>query len=42
VIASFFDGGVTLPIYVFSSIRRGINPEIDATGTAVMVFSRPC
>ncbi len=40
VIASFVAGGrVTLPIYVFSSIRRGVTPEINAIGTAVMVFS---
>jgi spermidine/putrescine transport system permease protein len=40
VIASFVAGGrVTLPIYVFSSIRRGVTPEINAIGTTVMVFS---
>ena len=40
VIASFVAGGrVTLPIYVFASIRRGVTPEINAIGTAVMLFS---
>lgn len=40
VIASFVAGSrVTLPIYVFASIRRGVTPEINAIGTAVMVFS---
>ncbi len=29
----------TLPIYVFSSIRRGVTPEINAIGTMVMVAS---
>jgi len=29
----------TLPIYVFSSIRRGVTPEINVIGTTVMVFS---
>jgi spermidine/putrescine transport system permease protein len=32
-------GRVTLPIYVFASIRRGVTPEINAIGTTVMVFS---
>jgi spermidine/putrescine transport system permease protein len=26
----------TLPIYIFSSIRRGVTPEINAIGTMVM------
>lgn len=40
VIAFFVAGPLnTLPIYVFSSIRRGVTPEINAIGTAVMVFS---
>ncbi len=29
----------TLPIYVFSSIRRGVTPEINVIGTTVMLFS---
>ena len=29
----------TRPIYVFSSIRRGVTPEINAIGTAIMMFS---
>lgn len=40
VIAFFVAGPLnTLPIYVFSSIRRGVTPEINAIGTAVMMFS---
>jgi spermidine/putrescine transport system permease protein len=40
VIAFFVAGSKnTLPIYVFSSIRRGVTPEINAIGTAVMIFS---
>ena len=40
VIASFVAGKlVTLPIYVWASIRRGVTPEINAIGTAVMLFS---
>ena len=29
----------TLPIYVFSSIRRGVTPEINAIGTVVLAVS---
>jgi spermidine/putrescine transport system permease protein len=40
VIAFFVAGSDnTLPIYVFSSIRRGVTPEINAIGTMVMMFS---
>lgn len=40
VIAFFVAGSKnTLPIYVFSSIRRGVTPEINAIGTMVMMFS---
>jgi spermidine/putrescine transport system permease protein len=40
VIAFFVAGSKnTLPIYVFSSIRRGVTPEINAIGTMVMLFS---
>jgi spermidine/putrescine transport system permease protein len=40
VVASFVNGSRnTLPIYVFSSIRRGVTPEINAIGTTVMLFS---
>ena len=40
VVAFFVAGSVTtLPIYVFSSIRRGVTPEINVIGTTVMVFS---
>jgi spermidine/putrescine transport system permease protein len=40
-IIAFFVAGpnVTLPIYVFSSIRRGITPEINAVGTVVLLTS---
>ena len=37
---SFVAGpSVTLPIYVFSSIRRGVTPEINAVGTVVLLTS---
>jgi spermidine/putrescine transport system permease protein len=40
VIAFFVAGPkTTLPIYVFASIRRGITPEVNAIGTAVLVVS---
>lgn len=40
-IISFFVAGSnsTLPIYVFSSIRRGITPEVNAIGTMVLCVS---
>ncbi len=40
-IVAFFVAGsqTTLPIYVFSSIRRGVTPEINAIGTVVLVIS---
>ncbi len=40
-IISFFVAGpnTTLPIYVFSSIRRGITPEVNAIGTLVLAVS---
>ncbi len=40
-IVAFFVAGpnVTLPIYVFSSIRRGVTPEINAVGTVVLLSS---
>jgi spermidine/putrescine transport system permease protein len=40
-IIAFFVAGAetTLPIYVFSSIRRGVTPEINAIGTMVLAFS---
>ncbi len=40
-IIAFFVAGAetTLPIYVFSSIRRGVTPEINAIGTMVMAAS---
>ncbi len=40
IIAFFVAGSeTTLPIYIFSSIRRGITPEINVIGTMVMVAS---
>jgi spermidine/putrescine transport system permease protein len=37
IIAFFVAGSeTTLPIYVFSSIRRGVTPEINAIGTIVL------
>ncbi len=40
-IVAFFVAGseTTLPIYVFSSIRRGVTPEINAIGTMVLAVS---
>lgn len=40
-IIAFFVAGTetTLPLYVFSSIRRGITPEINAIGTMVLTVS---
>ena len=40
-IIAFFVGGTktTLPLYVFSSIRRGVTPEINAIGTMVLATS---
>ena len=40
-IIAFFTAGAetTLPIYVFSSIRRGVTPEINAIGTMVLMAS---
>ncbi len=40
IIAFFVAGSeTTLPIYVFSSIRRGVTPEINAIGTLVLGMS---
>lgn len=40
-IIAFFVAGPdnTLPIYIFSSIRRGITPEVNAIGTVVLAVS---
>jgi spermidine/putrescine transport system permease protein len=40
-IIAFFVAGpdITLPIYVFSAIRRGVTPEINAVGTVVLMTS---
>jgi spermidine/putrescine transport system permease protein len=40
IIAFFVAGSeTTLPIYVFSSIRRGVTPEVNAIGTMVLTVS---
>lgn len=40
IIAFFVAGSeTTLPIYVFSSIRRGVTPEINAIGSLVLAVS---
>jgi spermidine/putrescine transport system permease protein len=40
IIAFFVAGSeTTLPIYIFSSIRRGVTPEINVIGTVVMAAS---
>ena len=40
IIAFFVAGSeTTLPIYVFSSIRRGVTPEINVIGTMVLGVS---
>jgi len=40
IIAFFVAGSqTTLPVYVFSSIRRGVTPEINAIGTVVLATS---
>ena len=40
IIAFFVSGSqTTLPIYVFSSIRRGVTPEINAIGTMILIFT---
>jgi spermidine/putrescine transport system permease protein len=40
IIAFFVAGSqTTLPIYIFSSIRRGVTPEINAIGTVVLAIS---
>ena len=40
IIAFFVAGSqTTLPIYVFSSIRRGVTPEINAIGAMVLAVS---
>ncbi len=40
IIAFFVAGSnTTLPIYVFSSIRRGITPEVNAIGSSVLLLS---
>jgi spermidine/putrescine transport system permease protein len=40
VVASFVNGReVTLPLYVFASIRRGVTPEINAIATSVLLVT---
>ena len=40
VVASFVNGReVTLPLYIFASIRRGVTPEINAIATSVLLVT---
>jgi spermidine/putrescine transport system permease protein len=40
IIAFFVAGSeTTLPVYVFSSIRRGVTPEINAIATLILTFT---
>lgn len=41
VISAFVTGpgGTTLPVYVFSAIRRGVTPELNAISTLMLVVS---
>jgi spermidine/putrescine transport system permease protein len=40
VIASFVNGStITVPIFIFGSIRRGLTPEVNAIATAVLLVS---
>lgn len=41
VISAFVTGpgGTTLPVYVFSAIRRGVTPELNAISTIMLVVS---
>jgi spermidine/putrescine transport system permease protein len=40
IIASFVNGReVTLPLFIFNSIRRGLTPEVNAIATVVMASS---
>ena len=40
IIASFVNGSeVTLPLFIFNSIRRGLTPEVNAIATVVMASS---
>jgi spermidine/putrescine transport system permease protein len=41
-IISFFNHGpesVTLPIYIFAAIKRGLTPEIHALSTVMLVIT---
>jgi ABC-type spermidine/putrescine transport system permease subunit II len=43
IIAFFVAGSeTTLPIYIFSSIRRGVTPEINAVSTVIICVSLAC
>ena len=39
IVATVAGSNTTLPIYVFSSIRRGITPEVNAIGSSVLGVS---
>jgi spermidine/putrescine transport system permease protein len=32
-------GSTTLPVYIYSMIRRGLTPEINAVSTLLLLFS---
>ena len=40
VIASFVSGpgGTTLPMYIFSMVKLGVSPDINALATLIIVF----
>jgi putrescine transport system permease protein len=40
VIASFVSGpgGTTLPMYIFSKVKLGVSPDINALATLIIVF----
>ena len=44
VIASFVSGpsGTTLPVLVFSALRLGLTPEINALGTVILALATTC
>ena len=40
VIASFVSGpgGTTLPMYIFSKVKLGVSPDINALATLIILF----
>jgi len=42
LVITYFIAGVdstTLPLFIFSMVRRGVKPEINAIATLIIVFS---